>query len=103
MTPPARQPDDPWDEDNAKAFRMLAQYIGNVDNKGLGMANWTLGLFGACIVIMLGFVLNAVYSTNGDLHELKGQNQTLQAEVSSMRIEITNLSQEVGIINGRHP
>jgi hypothetical protein len=101
--PPPHQPDDPWDEDNVKAFRMLAQYIGSVENKSSAMTTWTLGLFGGCIVIMLGFVLSAVYSTNGDLHELKGQNQTLQAEVSSMRIELTNLSQEVGIINGRHP
>ena len=76
---------------------------GNVEQseRNSGWATWALGLFGASIVIMLGFVLNAVYTTNGDLHELKGQNKALQDDIISMRSEMNSLSMEVGALNGR--
>lgn len=109
MTP--QQPDDPWDRDEMALGRLFRQIMvrggyGNVEQQAdrpSSWSTWTLGLFGASIVIMLGFVLNAVYTTNGDLHELKGQNQTLQAELTSMRTEMNSLSLEMGALNARKP
>lgn len=106
---PSQQPDDPWDRDEQALGRLFRQVMvrggyGNVEQqpeRNSSWATWALGLFGASIVIMLGFVLNAVYTTNGDLHEMKGQNQTLQSEVVSLRSEMNSLSLEVGALNAR--
>jgi hypothetical protein len=117
MNPPDRQPDDPWEQDEralGRLFRavMVRGGYGNVEQQAeqrgaSTFATWGLGLFGAAIIVMLGFVLNAVYTTNGDLHEMKGQmkgqNDALQSEVVSLRTDVTTLSSEMAALNARRP
>ena len=106
-----RQPDDPWDRDEAAIGRMFRQFMArspyNGEQRQTGFATWALSLFGAAVIVMLGFVLNAVYTTNGDLHEMKGQmkgqNDALQSEVVSLRTDVTAISQEMATINARRP
>lgn len=58
---------------------------GSINHHGMSkITAWVLGLFGIVISILLGFVLNAVYSNNGDVRELKGQVNALQIQVTHL-------------------
>jgi hypothetical protein len=102
------QPDEEWADDRALArlYRQGSRRVGYGDSEmhQSNFATWGLGLFGASIIIMLGFVLNAVYTTNGDLHEVKGQNTMMQVEITAMQLQLTNITERVAISDAsKHP
>jgi cell division protein FtsL len=45
---------------------------------------WILGVFSTILTTLMILVLQAVYNTNGDVHELKGVVQGMQAEITNI-------------------
>lgn len=69
---------------------------GNVHfNGSTKLVLWALGIFGSVMIVLLTLVLQAVYTTNGAVNELKGQQQSSQAEMAEMRQEMTGFQAEM--------
>jgi hypothetical protein len=90
------------DDQGERAFYPTARppedyYRSRNGNGAPSFIAWGMTLFGGSVVVMLGFILNAVYSTNGDLHEVKGQ-------VTALQLQVNQLAERVAV-NGatRHP
>jgi len=60
---------------------------GNVFNGNTRLVMWILGIFGGVMTVLMSLVLQAVYNTNGDMHELKGQVAALQGIVAGLARE----------------
>lgn len=60
------------DEDEYGGAEVPRQGYGNVNfNGSTKLVMWLLGVFGGVMTALLIAVLNAVYTQNGELHELK--------------------------------
>jgi hypothetical protein len=91
----AHQPDDPASGDDRieRLLRQLSSRNGNGNGERTSLPsflNWGMTLFGGSVIVMLGFILNSAYTTNGDLHELKGQ-------VTALQLQVNQLSERVAV------
>ena len=57
---------------------------GNVSGGTHSLVMWILGIFGTVMTILMSLVLQALYSLNGDFHELKGEVVALQSQVANL-------------------
>ena len=56
---------------------------------------WVLGVFGLVMTTLLTLVLQAVYTTNGTVSEVRGQQDSTQAQVTEMRREMSAFQSEM--------
>jgi len=56
---------------------------------------WALGIFGSVMIVLLTLVLQAVYTTNGNVNNLAGQQASTQRQMDGMQQEISAFQQEM--------
>ena len=56
---------------------------------------WALGVFGSVMIVLLTLVLQAVYTTNGNVNNLAGQEASTQKQMDGMQQEISAFQQEM--------
>ena len=64
---------------------------------------WMLGIFGSVMIVLLTLVLQAIYSTNGAVNKLAGQQISSQTQIQSMQQEIAAVQAEMMGLAGRNP
>lgn len=64
---------------------------------------WMMGIFGSVMIVLLTLVLQAIYSTNGAVNKLAGQEISSQTEIQSMQQEIAAVQAEMMGLAGRKP
>lgn len=77
------------------------RYDGMHFNGSTKLMLWMLGVFGSVMIVLLTLVLQAVYTTNGAVSELKGQQSSSQNEISELRQEMSGFQAEMMALSQR--
>ncbi len=75
------------DPDNQQVYDGYEKHVGHGNvhfNGSTKLVMWILGIFGTVLTVLLTLVLQAVYTSNGDIHELKGKVEGIQVEVNNL-------------------
>lgn len=63
--------------------------MGHINfNGSTRLALWILGIFGSVMIVLMTLVLQAIYSTNGTVNKLAGQQLSAQAQIQNMQAEL---------------
>ncbi len=71
------------------------QYENVHFNGSTKLVLWMLGIFGSVMLLLLALVLQAIYSTNGAVNKLAGQELSSQAQIQNMQTELAAFQSEM--------
>jgi uncharacterized membrane protein (DUF106 family) len=65
---------------------------------------WMLGVFGSVMIVLMTLVLQAIYSTNGAVNKLAGQQLSAQSQIQNMQAELGAFQTEmIEMAQRKHP
>ncbi len=56
---------------------------------------WIVGLFGSVMIVLLTLVLQAVYTTNGNVNKLSGTQVAASAQMAAFQEQLSAMQQEI--------